>query len=97
MIRKTDIQNKILEKILENKGSREEYLISGVYGCSYDESLEYLSVYYGEVFHDEIIINEMFFQNDYEMEGTPLQGFFKSTSERVRMNKVRKYINEYMY
>ena len=39
MIRKTDIQNKIIEKILENKGSRDEYLISGVYGCSYNDRL----------------------------------------------------------
>lgn len=97
MIRKTDIQNKIIEKILENKGSRDEYLISGVYGCSYNEGMEYLAIYHGEVFHDEIIIDEMFFQYDYQLEGTPLQGFFKSRSERVRMNKVRKYVNNYMY
>ena len=97
MIRKTDIQNKILENIFKNKGFKEEYYISGCYAYVVNETMEYLIVYYGEAIDGEILITERFFEYDYEMEGTPLQGFFKSTSERVRMNKVRKYVNNYIY
>ena len=97
MIRKTDIQNRILEDILKNKGFGDDYYISGCYAYVVNEHMEYLTVYHGESIDGEILINERFFQYDFEMEGTPLQGFFKSTSERVRMNKVRKFINEYMY
>lgn len=93
-MKRKELQEILLSHILKGKGSQDRYNISGQYGYSYNDSLEYISVYYvneqGEVF-------EEFFQYTYQLEDIPLKGFFKSSSDRVKMNKVRSYINKYMY
>ena len=96
-MKRKELQNKLIEHIIEGKGSQDKYYISGNCGYCINDILEYVTVYNVEEVDGEIFIEEKFFQYDFELDGTPLQGFFKSTSERVRMNKVRKYINEYMY
>ena len=92
-MKRKELQEILLSHILKGKRSQDRYNISGQYGYSYNVLLDYVAVFYvneyGEVF-------EEFFQYDYEFKDTPLKNFFKC-SDRVRMNKVRSYVRDYMY
>ena len=96
-MKRKELQNKLIEHIIEGKGSQDKYYISGSCGYCVNDILEYVTVYKAEEIDGEIFIEESFFQYPWQLEHNPMKGFFKSTSERVRMNKVRKFINEYMY
>lgn len=96
-MKRKELQNKLIEYIIKGMGSQDKYYISGSYGYCINDLLEYVAVYKVEEVNGEVYIEERFFEYPWELEDTPMKGFFKSTSERVRMNKVRKYINDYMY
>lgn len=93
-MKRKELQEILLSHILKGKRSQDRYNISGQYGYSYNDLLEYVAVFYvneqGDVF-------EEFFQDAFELEDIPLKGFFKSSSDRVKMNKVRSYARNYMY